>query len=159
MPECAMPQKTISFSADHGGFRLKQHLIAHAKERGLTVLDLGTHNEERCDTFDYAVAMADALKQKKADLGVIICKSGNGIAMVANRFAHIRAAVAHNQTTARLAREHNDANVMSLGAAMVGDDVARDCFDAFMDSECLGGRYAERRMRLDKFRWTIKEQP
>lgn len=143
-----MTPPVLAFAADHGGFALKGLLLAFAKDQGWPTLDLGTHSEERCDSMDFAVLMARALKEERAQRGVLICKSGNGIAMVANRFAHLRVAVVHNGTTARLAREHNDANVISFGAHIIGQEVALECVKIFYTTKFLEGRYAERRDRF-----------
>ncbi len=143
-----MSTQILAMAADHGGYALKEALKPVAEELGWQILDLGTHSTERVDSLDYAVAMAKALKAKQAHLGVLICKSGNGIAMAANRFSVVRAAVVHNSTTAYLARAHNDANVMALGAEMVGLAVATDALRTFLQAQFLGGRYADRRDKL-----------
>jgi ribose 5-phosphate isomerase B len=141
--------KTIAFAADHRGFALKTELVEHARKQGLNVIDLGTDSEERVDSIDYAQKMVRAIREHKAELGVLICGSGNGIGQVANRYKGIICAVCHNSTTAKLARQHNDANVMSIGAHVTGREVALDCLDAFVQTPFLGGRYGERRKRLD----------
>jgi ribose 5-phosphate isomerase B len=145
-----MAAPIIAFACDHRGFALKTELLEHARKHNHQLLDLGTHSEERCDSIDFAQAMAKALAEKKAQLGILICGSGNGIAQVANRYKNIICAVCHNSTTAKLARQHNAANVMALGAHVIGREVALDCYDAFVKTEFLGGRYGERLERLEK---------
>ncbi|MBI1272578.1 MAG: RpiB/LacA/LacB family sugar-phosphate isomerase [Alphaproteobacteria bacterium] len=145
-----MAQQTIAFAADHRGFALKTELVAYAGKQGYGVLDLGTDSEERCDSIDYALKMAQTMAAGKAALGILICGTGNGIAQVANRYKSIICAVCHNSTLAKLARQHNDANVMALGAHVIGREVALDCLDAFVKTDFLGGRYGERREKLAK---------
>ncbi len=141
--------KTVAFASDHRGYALKTLLIAKAGELGWQVLDLGTDSETRCDSLDYAKKMAEALAGEiPPELGVLICGSGNGIAQAANRYASVIAAVAHDATTARMAREHNNANVMALGAHVVGQEVALECLAVFLRTPFLGGRYAAREVKL-----------
>lgn len=141
--------KTIAFAADHRGFALKGILLDRVKELGHQAVDLGTDSEARCDSMDYALKMAQVLTGRTPpDLGILICGSGNGIAMVANRYAGVIAAVVHDATTARLAREHNNANVMALGAHIIGQEVALECLEVFLRTGFLGGRYAEREAKF-----------
>ncbi|GBD44497.1 Ribose-5-phosphate isomerase B [bacterium HR40] len=139
---------TIAFSADHAGFRLKDELVALAREKGYEVLDLGVNDGTSVDYPDMADALALALADGRAQLGVIICGSGIGISIAANRHRHIRAALCHDVTTARLARLHNDANVLALGARTLGPAVARDCLEAFLATPFEGGRHARRVAKL-----------
>lgn len=113
-------------------------------------LDLGTKGPERVDSQDYGVAAALALKEGKAAKAIIICGSGNGIAIAANRFPNVRAAVCPHSTAAKMARQHNDANIISLAADFMGLDLIKDCVAVFLKTEFLGGRYAERVQRLTK---------
>jgi ribose 5-phosphate isomerase B len=135
----------IALGADHAGYRLKQAVAAHLKARGHEVIDLGTHDEERCDYPDYGAAVARAIVvDGAADLGVCVCGTGIGIAIAANKVPGARAAVVHDATTGRLAREHNDANIVCLGARVVGEAAALDALDAFLDGRFAGGRHARR---------------
>jgi ribose 5-phosphate isomerase B len=140
--------ETIALAADHRGFAVKKELLAYVRELGFNVLDLGAMSADRVDSQDYAVAAAKALKDKKAKLAIILCGSGNGIAMAANRFSHVRAAVCPHVTAAKMARLHNDANVMSLAADFMGYEVIKECVEAFLKTEFLGGRYGERVVKL-----------
>jgi ribose 5-phosphate isomerase B len=138
----------VALAADHRGFALKGQLVAYLRELGYAPLDLGTSSAERVDSQDFATATAKALKDQKAERAIIICGSGNGIAMAANRYPHVRAAIAPHVTAARMSRQHNDANVLVLAADFMGFDLIKDCVDAFLKTEFLGGRYAERVARL-----------
>lgn len=142
-----MPE-TIAIAADHAGCTLKEKLAAALRERGLEVLDLGTEPGRAVDYPDQADALAAALRDGRARRGVLICGSGIGIAIAANRHRHLRAALCHDVTTARLAREHNDANVLVLGERIVGEAIARDCLAAFLDTPFAGGRHAPRVAKL-----------
>jgi ribose 5-phosphate isomerase B len=143
-----MPHFTIAIASDHRGFPLKAVFIARLRERGHTVIDFGTDSETSCDAMDFANRVAVDLRDHPDHRGVLICMSGQAMAMTANRYQHIRAAMCLNTTMARLAREHNDANVLVLGAHMVGQEVALDCLDSFLATEFLGGRFTARRDKL-----------
>ena len=139
---------TLALASDHRGFPLKSLFSAHLKERGHAVVDYGAPDENRCDAGDFAQRLIQDLRDHPDRLGVLICGTGQVMAMTANRYRHIRAALCLNTTMARLAREHNDANVLVLGAHIVGQEVAIDCLDVFLSTHFLGGRYAERRDKL-----------
>ena len=143
----ARRQESIAVACDHAGVELKQILAADLKEAGFGVLDLGTNGPESVDYPDFAGALAAALKDGRARRGVLICGTGIGIAMAANRHPHVRAAVVHNTTAARLTRQHNDANVVAFGARLIGTEVARDCLKIFLATEFEGGRHQR---RIDK---------
>jgi ribose 5-phosphate isomerase B len=138
-----MPE-TIAIASDHAGFELKQELAEALRGRGFAVLDLGADGKASVDYPDFADALAQALGDGRARRGVLVCGSGIGIAIAANRHRHVRAAVCHDETSARLSRLHNDANVLALGARLVGPAVARDCLAAFLDTDYEGGRHARR---------------
>lgn len=141
--------RTLAFAADHAGFELKGLLIAYAKDRGFTVLDLGTHSGERVDYPDFGATLAHAMLDDKADFGIGICGSGIGISIALNRFKGIRAALCHNAQTAELARQHNDANVLCLGARLTGFEAAAAAFDAFVETSFEGGRHSDRVAKLE----------
>lgn len=140
--------KPIALAADHGGYSLKQVLITMLEQDGVPVLDLGTDGPASVDYPDYAKAMADALADGRAERGVVICGTGIGISIAANRYAHVRAALVHDVTTTRLTRLHNDANVLALGARVIGEEVAKDCLRVFLDTPFEGGRHARRVAKL-----------
>lgn len=139
-----MPTETIAIAADHAGYELKETLAKDLAGMGHRVLDLGTDGPASVDYPDYANAVAKAIETGEASRGVLICGSGIGIAMAANRHRSLRAAPCHDVTSARLARAHNDANVLSLGARFIGIEVARDCLRVFLSTEFEGGRHQRR---------------
>lgn len=135
----------IVISCDHAGFQLKMELIKHLEGRGeITILDLGTHSTESVDYPAYGTAAAQAILEGKAKLGIIICGTGIGISIAANRLKGIRAAQCHDVSSARLARQHNNANMLAIGARLMGVQVARDCVDAFLDAAFEGERHQRR---------------
>lgn len=141
--------KIIAFASDHAGFALKQELIAFLPELGAyKALDLGPDSEASVDYPDYGAKAAGAITSGKAALAVVICGSGIGISIAANRHAGVRAALCMNSTMARLAREHNDANVLALGARLIGSEIAKDCLRAFLATPFSGGRHAGRVEKL-----------
>ncbi len=147
--ETGRTQLTIAVGADHAGFRLKDRVAAHLSERGVRVVDLGTKDDARVDYPDYGEAVARAVADGEADLGVAVCGSGLGIAMAANKVPGVRAAPVHDVTSARLTRQHNDTNVLCLGERLIGPDVAIEAVDAWLDASFEGGRHAGRVAKLD----------
>jgi ribose 5-phosphate isomerase B len=136
--------KKISIGCDHAGFQLKGKIIQHLQNKGYTLTDRGCYSEESVDYPDFAHAVADDLKSGSADLGVLICGSGNGISMAANKHSHVRAALSWLPEIASLARQHNNANVLSLPARFVSEELALQIVDAFFNAEFEGGRHARR---------------
>ena len=143
-----MSSQVVAIASDHGGFDLKCALVRVLADLGCGVLDLGTDSAEAVDYPDVAQRLVDAIREARAGRGVLICGTGIGIAIAANRFPGIRAATCANVTMARLAREHNDANVLALGARIIGFEVARDCLLAFLNTPFDGGE--RHRRRIDK---------
>lgn len=139
-----MPPETVAIAADHAGFDLKELLKPELEALGFAVLDLGTGARDSVDYPDFADALAAALRDGRAQRGVLACGTGIGIAMAANRHRHLRAAVCHDATSARLARQHNDANVLALGARLIGPEAAKDCLHTFFTTAFEGGRHARR---------------
>jgi ribose 5-phosphate isomerase B len=142
-----MPDAAIAIACDHAGLALKAELADALREAGHVVLDLGTDGPASVDYPDFAHAMAAALADGRAARGILICGTGIGISIAANRHSHVRAALCHDITTARLCREHNDANVLVLGARTTGIETARDCLRAFLGTAFAGGRHQR---RIDK---------
>ena len=134
----------IALGADHGGFALKEIVKKHLEDRGFEVLDKGCYSTKSVDYPVYAKAVANSILNKEADCGVLICGTGIGISIAANRFKGIRAALCSNTTMAKLTREHNDANILALGARMTGDVLALEIVDEFLKTEFLGGRHLTR---------------
>jgi ribose 5-phosphate isomerase B len=143
-----MSKNTIALAADHAGYELKDLLKRDLEEMGYEVLDLGTNGPDSVDYPDFGTALAEAVADGKAGRGVLVCGTGIGISIAANRNPAVRAAVCHDETSARLAREHNDANVLALGARLIGPEVARDCLKAFLQTEFGGGRHTGRVAKL-----------
>jgi len=139
-----MPGKTIALGCDHGGFKLKTALKAVLEEKGYTVLDAGTNSNASVDYPDFGHAVARMIEEGKADRGVIICGSGIGISLAANRHPKVRAALCTSGLMARLARAHNDANVLALGERIIGIETALDCLNEFLETPFEGGRHARR---------------
>jgi ribose 5-phosphate isomerase B len=138
----------VAVAADHGGYELKTVLLPELKALGFEVLDLGTHGLDSVDYPNFANALAAALADGRAQRGVLICGTGIGMSIAANRHRHIRCALAHDATTARLARQHNDANVLALGGRVIGPEVAKDCIAAFLTTAFEGGGRHSRRVAL-----------
>ena len=134
----------IAAGSDHAGFALKQALVLHLKEQGISVEDLGTHAPTRCDYPDYGAAVARRVADGNADLGLLVCGSGIGMSMAANKVPGIRAAVVSDCFSARSTRQHNDANVLCVGERVVGVGLAKDIVDAFVGASFEGGRHAQR---------------
>ncbi|MBY0354652.1 MAG: ribose 5-phosphate isomerase B [Rickettsiales bacterium] len=141
--------KIVAFASDHAGFGLKQQLLSELSSFGeFRALDLGTNSEESVDYPDFAGKAAHAVLDGAADFGVILCGSGIGISIAANRHAGIRAALCMDATMARLAREHNDANMLAMGARMIGFETAKDCLRVFLNTDFAAGRHSQRVTKL-----------
>ncbi len=140
--------EVIALAADHGGFELKNLLAEKLAEWGYEPLDLGTYSTDSVDYPDMAAKMADAIKTGKAERGVLVCGTGIGISIAANRFPFIRAALIHDAFGARLCREHNNANVIVFGGRTTGIEVAYDCLNIFLNTQFAGGRHARRVEKL-----------
>jgi ribose 5-phosphate isomerase B len=142
-PEIGLSEP-IALAADHGGFELKGVLAEHLRAKGYAVLDLGTHSLEAVDYPEIAEAIVDAIRAGRASRGVLMCGTGIGASIAANRNPEIRAALCHDVTTARLSRQHNDANILVLGGRTTGPETAKDCLDVFLATSFEGGRHARR---------------
>ena len=145
-----MAGATIAVASDHAGFDLKEILKRDLQEAGLEVLDLGTNSTQSVDYPDCGMAMADAVASGKAERGVLVCGTGIGISMAANRNPKVRAALVHDVTSARLSRMHNDANVVAFGQRLIGTETAREALKVFLGTEFEGGRHANRVVKLSK---------
>ncbi len=139
-----MSDKPIAIACDHAGLALKSDLKQQLVDMGHAVLDLGTDTDVSVDYPDYGFAMARALRDGDVERGVLVCGSGIGISMAANRYAEVRAALVHDALGARMARAHNDANVICFGGRMIGPETAKDCLTTFLDTTFEGGRHARR---------------
>ena len=139
----------VAIGADHAGFALKGELAEMLLTLGYEVIDFGTDSEERVDYPDFGVAVATEVADGRADFGVCVCGSGLGIAMAANKISGVRAAPLHDVTSARLAREHNDANVACFGARLIDSETAKEALQVFCATDFQGGRHARRVQKLD----------
>jgi ribose 5-phosphate isomerase B len=138
----------IAFGADHAGFELKQHLVARLRAAGHEIIDHGTNSTEWVDYPAFCAAAARSVRDGEADLGIVIGGSGQGEQLAANKVRGVRAALCNCLYTARMAREHNDANVLSIGARVVGLGLAEEIVDTFISTPFEGGRHARRVAQL-----------
>src|ERR671929_1464817 len=134
----------IALAADHAGYKLKDELAQWLREQGHEVSDLGTNGPESVDYPEYGARLARAVAAGDAERGIAVCGSGIGIAIAVNREAKCRCARVDDPLSAALAREHNDANVLALGARLVGSDMAKACVAAFLGTDVAGGRHQRR---------------
>jgi len=140
--------ETIAIASDHAGYDLKSSLREALLDKGYDVLDLGTNSTDSVDYPDFGYALAQALADNRAQRGVLVCGSGIGISIAANRHANVRAALIHDALGAKMCRLHNDANVICFGGRMIGADTASDCLQVFLETEFEGGRHAGRVNKL-----------
>jgi ribose 5-phosphate isomerase B len=138
----------IAIASDHAAVALKATLLAWLREEGHQVTDLGPHSHESVDYPDYGYALAQAIAEGEAEFGVALCGSGIGISIAVNRNPAARCALVNEPYSAKLARRHNDANVIALGARLIGEDMAKSCIHAFLETEFEGGRHARRVAKL-----------
>ena len=147
-----MNKKTIAFASDHGGYELKKSLMMELSDNGnnlYEIMDLGCNSADiSVDYPDYGKKASHVISNGEADLAVIICGSGIGISIAANRISGVRAALCHNGLTARLSRQHNDANILALGARIIGIETAKDCLWQFLNTEFEAGRHQKRIEKL-----------
>jgi ribose 5-phosphate isomerase B len=152
MPNDSLPVVPIpiAIGCDHAGFPLKAAAVAVLTQAGAHVLDCGTDGPARVDYPDFADKVCAAIAQGRARVGVLICGTGNGMAMAANRHPDIRCGYAFDVTSARLTRAHNNANVIALGARLVGEEVAIDILHTFLATAYEGGRHDQRLAKLSQ---------
>ena len=140
----------LLIASDHAGFALKKKLLSYLDKKGISVQDLGTYSEERCDYPVYAYTLAKKISSGEAQRGILICKSGIGNSIVANRLRGVRAALCDNLKIVKLSREHNDSNVLVLGSAFVTADLAKKMITVWLNTKFLGGRHLRRVKLIDK---------
>jgi ribose 5-phosphate isomerase B len=150
--------KTILIASDHAGFELKEKLEAQLRELGYAVDDLGPDTADSVDYADYAHPLAQRISDGTADRGILMCGTGLGMSYTANRYPHVRAAVAWTPEIAALAREHNDANVLVLPARFVGEDEGKAILKAWLDTPFAGGRHARRVAKIERDEHSITEE-
>ena len=134
----------IAIGNDHAAVELKQEIMAYLKELGHEVVNFGTDTLESCNYPEYGAKVGHAVVDGEVDCGVLICGTGVGISIAANKVKGVRAAVCSDVTTARLVKEHNNANIIAFGARIVGTELAKDIVKAYLDAEFLGGRHQTR---------------
>ena len=134
----------IALAADHAGYLLKDELAAWLREAGHDVTDLGTNGPESVDYPEFGAKLANAVASGRAERGIVVCGSGIGISIAVNRNPACRCARVSDPLSAQLAREHNDANVLAMGARLIGSDMAKACAAAFLDTDFAGGRHQRR---------------
>lgn len=139
-----MNKLSIALGADHAGFKLKEVLKSFLEDKGYTVKDYGAYSEERADYPDFAHLVAGAVEKKEFDYGILLCGSGNGINMAANKHKGIRSALCWNEEITQLARQHNNANVLALPARFIDESTAKKCVNLFIETPFEGGRHIHR---------------
>ncbi|ADL52752.1 ribose 5-phosphate isomerase B [Clostridium cellulovorans] len=137
----------IALGSDHAGFQLKNAIQKHLIEKGIEVKDFGTESEASCDYSDFALKVAEEVKDKNFDFGILVCGTGIGISIAANKVPGIRAALCHDTFSAHSTRQHNNANILAMGARVVGEGLALDIVDIFLNTEFEGERHQR---RIDK---------
>lgn len=149
----------IAIGADHAGYALKTILIAHLQAQGIEVMDLGTHSPDSVDYPDYARAVAEAVARGEADYGVLICGTGVGMSIAANKVPGIRAAAVSDVYTAKMSRAHNNANILCLGGRVVGPGLAQEILDVWLRTPFEGGRHERRIAKIHALEADCRKRP
>jgi len=134
----------IAIGSDHAGFELKQIIVEHLSSRNVDFVDFGTNSLDSVDYPDFAKRVADEVSNKDLVMGILVCGSGQGMAMTANRYKDVRAAICHNSDVAKVTREHNDANILCLGSRFIEEAEALKCVDVFLSTDFEGERHLKR---------------
>lgn len=145
----------IGLACDHGGFELKEELKAFLKSTGVEPVDMGSFNEESVDYPDLGVLVAEKVSRGELERGILICGTGIGMSIVANKFPGVRAALANDLYSARCSREHNDANILVIGGRMIGREVAKEIVKVWLSTPFAGGRHQR---RIDKIKALEKQK-
>ena len=140
--------KPVAIGCDHAGFEYKERLISFLEGKGIAFKDFGTHSADSVDYPDFAHPVSSAVENGESAFGILLCGSANGVAITANKHQGIRAAICWGEELAQLARLHNNANVLCLGARLTGADVAKDCLKVFLTTDFEGGRHENRVAKL-----------
>ena len=135
---------TISIGCDHGGFELKEHIKAYLEQKGHTIVDCGTNSKESCDYPLFGHAAAEAVSSGQCEYGIVICTTGIGISIAANKVKGVRCALCSDPLAAEMTRRHNNANMLSMGAGMIGKNMAERIVDVFLSTQFEGGRHQRR---------------
>ena len=139
----------IAIGSDHAGYKMKETVIAHLREKGIEVDDVGTHSEASVDYTDFAKKVAGKVSDGTTDRGVLMCGTGLGMCMAANRFRGVRAALANDLFSAIMSRRHNDANILVMGGRLIGDVLALQLVDTWLETPFEGGRHQRRLEKMD----------
>ncbi len=145
-----MGSMKIALGADHAGFELKEKIRQHLVDKGIQVDDRGTHSTESVDYPDFALAVGEQVAAKKADYGILVCGSGIGMSIAANKVTGIRAANVDSEVEAQLSREHNNANVLALGARLLDEATAMNIVDRWLNTAFAGGRHNRRIAKISE---------
>lgn len=141
----------IAIGSDHAGFKLKETVKEFLKTSGIEVIDFGTHSEESADYPDFAFPVAEAVAKKEFDFGILICGTGIGMSITANKVAGIRAALCNDLFTANCSKEHNDANVLCMGGRIVGEGLAKAIVQTWLEKKFQGGRHERRVKKIEEY--------
>ncbi len=139
----------MGLACDHGGFELKEELKAFLKTLGIEPFDMGTFNEDSVDYPDFGVRVAEKVSQGELEKGILICGTGIGMSIVANKFPRIRAALANDLYSSRCSREHNDANILIIGGRIVGKELAKEIVKVWLETPFAGGRHKKRLEKIE----------
>ncbi len=139
----------IGLACDHGGFELKEELKAFLKSLGVKAIDMGTFNEDSVDYSDFGVLVADKVSRGELEKGILVCGTGIGMSIVANKFPRIRAALANDLYSSRCSREHNDANILIIGGRIVGKELAKEIVKVWLETPFAGGRHKRRIEKIE----------
>lgn len=149
--------KKIIIGSDHAGFGLKEKLSAYLGRKGIKVKDVGTYTDERCDYPEFAYNVARAVSENKFKRGLLVCKTGIGNSIIANRLSGVRAALCYNAEAAKLSRAHNDSNILVLGAHFVKESSAKKILDLWLNTEFQGGRHKRRLDQIKRLEKRIRD--
>ncbi len=150
----------IAIASDHAGYLLKDEIIKHLREKGYQYTDFGVNSEKSVDYPDYAEKVALSVKNKEHDFGILVCGSGIGMSITANKIPGIRAALCSETYSARMAREHNDANILALGGRVIGPELAKDVVDTFLSTRfCTSGRHHIRVSKMNEIEKKYRNGP
>lgn len=143
-------KKIIAIGSDHAGFLLKNEIIEYLKSKNLEVIDCGTYSVDSCDYPDYAKLVAEKVSAKEADAGILLCGTGIGVSIAANKVKGVRAALVWNSETAALSKQHNDANIICIGARFIASFYAKKIIDAYLNAEFEKGNHLRRVEKISK---------
>ncbi len=136
--------KTVCIASDHAGYDLKEAIKDHLINKNISIFDMGPYNDQSVDYPDYAKKLGNRIKLKKSDVGILVCGSGTGMAITANKIKSIRAAVCYNLKSTRLSRQHNNANIITLGSRLTKKKLSLKLVDVFLNTKFEGGRHLKR---------------